>query len=68
MSITTERIIGGYLAPIAIMVGALIFGQHTNGYLPAFLAPVLLVVAIAGTAAYRRGEPAYHPRTLWKSL
>lgn len=68
MSNTAERIIGGYLTPVAIMLGGLVLTQHGHGYLPAFLGPVLLVIALAGTACYRRGKPAYTLRALRRTL
>ena len=50
----TERIIGGVLAPIVIMLVAVWSGVHTHGYLPVWLTPVVLVITLVGTDQYRR--------------
>lgn len=68
MSITTERILGGYLAPIAITVGALIFGQLAYGYLPTVVTPALLTITLVATTPYRRGAAAYPSHTARRSL
>jgi threonyl-tRNA synthetase len=54
MTSITERIIGGYLAPIAIVIATVLLGAHVNGYLPVWLAPTLVVLMMVGTSSYRR--------------
>jgi len=58
MSITTgqaaERFIGGVLAPILIMLVAVWACLHAHGYLPVWMTPLLLVIALVGTDQFRR--------------
>lgn len=50
----TERFIGGVVAPIAIMVLSVWLCVHSHGYLPIWMTPALLVIALVGTDQFRR--------------
>lgn len=49
-----ERVIGGVLAPIIILLISIELAVHSHGYLPVWVTPIVLVIALAGTDQYRR--------------
>lgn len=49
-----ERFIGGVVAPIAIIVLSVWLCVHSHGYLPIWMTPALLVIALVGTDQFRR--------------